>query len=253
MKIYRYKKLLVLLAIALAIIILLFSFTKNRGNISNVFAAEKELPIYSVNRDDKKISLTIDCAWGDEFTLEILDIIDEYDVKVTFFMVAFWVDEYPEQVKEIYKRGHEIGNHSTTHPNMSQLSKEQMIEEYETTGKKIEEITGEKPTLFRPPYGDYNDLSIQTGRELGYYSIQWDVDSLDWKELGVDPVIDKVVKSVTDGSIILCHNNAKYITEYLPPVIQTLQEKGYEFVPVSELIYKDNFEIDNNGRQIYLK
>ena len=253
MKYYRYGSAIKITVIALGLIIIFSNIIKNSNQISEVYSLKKELPIYSVDRKDKKIALTIDCAWGDEFTLDILDVLDEYNVKSTFFLVGFWADDYPHQVKEIYNRGHEIGNHSSTHPNMSQLSKGQMIEELETTGNKIEELINKKPIVFRPPYGDYNDLLIQTARELGYYTIQWDIDSLDWKELGVDPVVDKVVKNVSHGSIILCHNNAKYIKEYLPIILQRLQEKGYEFVPISQLIYKDNFEIDNSGRQIYIK
>ena len=253
MKYYRYRTILKFLIILVSIIILLIIYIKNSGQISEVFASKKELPIYSVDRKDKKIAITIDCAWGDDYTLNILDILDKYNVKATFFLVGFWIDEYPHQVKEIHNRGHEIGNHSSTHPNMSQLSKEEIRGELKTTGIKIQELTNKKPIVFRPPYGDYNDMLIQTARELGYYTIQWDIDSLDWKELGVEPVVDRVVKNVTDGSIILCHNNAKYIREYLPIIIQRLQEKGYEFTPVSQLIYKDNFEIDNSGRQILMK
>ena len=182
-----------------------------------------------------------------------MDTLDKYNVKSTFFLVKFWIDKYPHQVKEIYKRGHDIGNHSATHPNMSQLSKEQMEKEINDTGDKIYEITNKKPFLFRPPYGDYNDTLIQVCRENGYYVIQWDTDSLDWKELGVQAVVDRVVRNVQSGSIVLFHNNAKYIKEYLPLVIERLLEKGYEIVPVSELIYYDSFKMNNDGRQIPIK
>lgn len=126
---------------------------------------------------------------------------------------------------------------------MSALTKEQMIKELMETDKKIKDITGTKATLFRPPFWDYNDLLIQTARELNYNTIQWDIDSLDWKELGVEPVIDIVVNNIKSGSIVLFHNNAKYIKEYLPRVIQRLQEKGFEIVPLSKLIYMDNFRM----------
>ncbi len=224
------------------------------NNMANVvFAPTKELPIYSVDRDDKKIAISFDAAWGDEFTKDILDTLDKYKVKSTFFLVGFWVDKYPDNVKEIVARGHEIGNHSTKHPDMTKLSREQIASELTITDKKIFELTNKKPILFRPPFGAYNDNVIQVARELGYYTIQWDIDSLDWKEFGVEPVVDRVVKNVSSGSIVLFHNNAKYIKEYLPIVIERLQSKGFEIVPISELIYKDNFEMDNNGRQIYLK
>lgn len=228
-------------------------FASNNKSALTAMASTKELPIYSVGRDDQKIAISFDAAWGDEFTPHILDTLDKYNVKSTFFLVGFWVDKYPEQVLEIAKRGHEIGNHSSTHPNMTTLSKEQMIKEINTTDEKIFKLTNIKPNLFRPPFGAYNDSLIQVMRELDYYTIQWDIDSLDWKELGVEPVVDKVVKGVSSGSIVLFHNNAKYIKEYLPIVIERLQSKGFEIVPISELIYKNNFKMDNTGRQIYLK
>ena len=240
--------------IGMLLILLLFSILiinkSNNFDLISVFSSTKELPIYSVERQDKKIAISFDAAYGDEYTLDILDTLDKYKIKSTFFLVKFWIDKYPHQVKEIYNRGHEIGNHSATHPNMSTLSREQIIEEINSTGQAIFELTQEEPILFRPPFGDYNDLLIQTCRELGYYPIQWDIDSLDWKELGVQSVVDTVTRNVESGSIVLFHNNAKYIKEYLPIVIERLLEKGYEIVPVSELIHFDNYIIDNSGRQI---
>jgi len=222
-------------------------------NIIEVFSYKKELPIYSVETDEKKIALTFDAAWGDDYTLGILDILDRYKIKGTFFLVGFWVDKFPDDVKEIHERGHEIGNHSTNHPYMTQISDDEIVKELEVTSDKIEKLTGKRPVLFRPPFGDYNDRVINLCRENGYYVIQWDVDSLDWKELGVQPVVDRVTRNVRNGSIVLFHNNAKYILEYLPIIIERLQNEGYEFVTVSELIYKDNFSIDNTGRQILNK
>ncbi len=243
--IYRIIMVLILLTISILII------NKNKNfNLVNVFAPTKELPIYSVQRNDKKIAISFDAAYGDEYTLDILDTLDKYNVKSTFFLVKFWADKFPHQVAEIHNRGHEIGNHSATHPNMSQLSREQIVEELESTSDVIYELTNEKPFLFRPPFGDYNDRLIQTCREIGYSVIQWDIDSLDWKNLGVQPVVDTVVRNVKSGSIVLFHNNADYISEYLPIVIERLLEKGFEIVPVSDLIYYDNYTIDNSGRQI---
>lgn len=164
-------------------------------------------------------------------------------------MVGFWIDKYPEHVKEIYNRGHDVGNHSTNHPYMTKLTEEQILKELNDTGNKIKKITGEKPNLFRPPFGDYNDRLINICKGNDYYVIQWDVDSLDWKELGVQPVVDRVTRNVKDGSIVLFHNNAKYILEYLPMVIERLQNEGYEIVPISQLIYKEKFHMDNTGRQ----
>lgn len=242
-----------LIVLSIALVFFVYVTVKTTGNIAAVFAPTKELPIYSVEIPEKKIAISFDAAWGNEYTNNILDTLDKYNVKSTFFLVGFWADKYPDDVKEISRRGHDVGNHSTTHPNMSQLSKEKMLEELNTTGKKIEDLIGIKPTLFRPPFGDYNDLLIRTCDEIGYHTIQWDVDSLDWKELGVQPVVDRVVRNVRNGSIVLFHNNAKYIKDFLPLVIEKLQETGYEIVPISELIYKDNFIMDNTGRQIPVK
>lgn len=219
----------------------------------NVFSSTKELPIYSVETKDKKISISFDAAYGDEYTIDILDTLDKYKVKTTFFLVKFWVENFPNRVEEIHKRGHEIGNHSATHPNMSKLSPEQIAEELNSTGDEITKITKEKPILFRPPFGDYNDTVIREAKKNGYYTIQWDIDSIDWKELGTQSVVDRVTRNVKPGSIILFHNNAKYVREYLPLVLERLIADGYEIVPISELIHKEDFKIDNNGKQIPIK
>ncbi len=248
------RKSLILFCCILLMGWILFSYSDILENkIVAVMSKDKVLPIYCVDQDEEKISISFDAAWGDQFSDEILDILDRYQVKTTFFLVGFWVDKYPDMVKKIHERGHEIGNHSTTHPHMTQLSDEQIAEELNQTGEKIEKLIGKKPTLFRPPFGDYNDRVIEVAKANGYYSIQWDVDSLDWKELGVQPVVDRVVRNVKKGSIVLFHNNAKYVSEYLPLVIERLQKEGYEIVPISELIMKDNFYVDHTGMQRRLK
>ncbi|MTI65132.1 MAG: polysaccharide deacetylase family sporulation protein PdaB [Firmicutes bacterium] len=252
MKIILLRRKIVVKFLIIAILILgIFVWTKyDKEDIISVFNNSKELPIYCVHTEKKQVAISFDAAWGDQYSREILDILDKYNIKTTFFLVEFWADKYPEVVKEIHNRGHEIGNHSANHPKMSQLSKEQITKELKETEKTIENIIGEKTILFRPPFGDYNDRLINTCRENGYYVIQWDVDSLDWRELGVQPVVDRVTKNVGNGSIILFHNNAKYVTEYLPIVLKKLKSDGYEIVPISKLIYKDNFYINTNGRQI---
>lgn len=221
--------------------------------VLTVSGANRRLPIYSVQTEEKKIAISFDAAWGDTYTSQILDILDQYNVKTTFFLVGFWVDKYPEKVKEINNRGHEIGNHSSTHPHMSQLSKEQITTELNETGEKIKGITGKSPHLFRPPFGDYNNLLIETAEENGYYTIQWDVDSLDWKEIGCMQVVDRVVRNVKNGSIVLFHNNSEYVLEYLPPILEKLKADGYEIVPIGELIITDNYFMDHTGKQCRIK
>lgn len=152
-------------------------------------------------------------------------------------------------VKRIDEEGHEIGNHSAKHPKMSQLSEERIIEELTITSNKIEKITGKKVNLFRPPYGDYNNRLMKIAKDLGYYVIQWDVDSLDYKDYGRDAIVDRVIGKVKNGSIVLFHNNATYTKDALPIILEKLQKKGFTIVPISDLIYKDNYYIDHTGKQ----
>lgn len=243
------KSLIIAMVIIMIVGIGILSFYDISYKVMEVLASDKKLPIYCVEKEEKKIAISFDAAWGDQYSEGILDILDKYNVKTTFFLVGFWVDKYPDMVKEIHKRGHEIGNHSATHPHMSKLSREQIIEELKSTDEKIKSLTGQEPFLFRPPFGDYDNTLIKTAKECGHYTIQWDVDSLDWKELGVDHVVDRVTRNISNGSIVLFHNNAKYVLEYLPLVIERLQEDGYEIVPISEIIMKDDYYIDHTGRQ----
>ncbi len=212
----------------------------------------RELPIYCVQTEEKKIALSFDAAWGNEDTAKILEILKQNDVHVTFFMTGGWVESYPDDVKAILAAGHDLGNHSENHKNMSQLSDEQKKEELMKVHDKVRELTGYEMFLFRPPYGDYDNAVVKVARDCGYYTIQWDVDSLDWKDYGVDSIIKTVTehKHLGNGSIILCHNGAKYTAQALDTLIKTLKEQGYTFVPVSELIYKDHYHMDHEGRQI---
>ncbi len=209
----------------------------------------RSLPIYSVEREEKKVAISFDCAWGVEYTDKLLDIMAKNDVRCTFFAVEFWVEKYPEYVEKIVAAGHEMGTHSRTHPYMSKLSKEEIQSELTTSKEAIEKRTGQKVTLFRPPYGDYNDLLVDTCKEMGLYPIQWDVDSLDWKNLSATEIAMRVINGAKQGSIILCHNNGLHTAEALPMIFSTLKNRGYEFVPIGELIYEKEYYIDHNGRQ----
>ena len=212
----------------------------------------RQLPIYCVDTAEKKIALTFDAAWGNEDTAQILEILKKHDVRVTFFMTGGWVESYPNDVKAILAAGHDLGNHSENHKNMSQLSDAEKKEELMKVHEKVRTLTGYEMFLFRPPYGDYDNAVVNVAKENGYYTIQWDVDSLDWKDYGVDSIIKTVTqhKHLGNGSIILCHNGAKYTAKALDMLIATLKNEGYTFVPVSELIYKDNYHMDHEGRQI---
>lgn len=212
----------------------------------------RELPIYCVQTDKPQIAISFDAAWGNEDTRRILEILKKNDVKATFFMTGGWVESYPDDVRAIYADGHDLGNHSQNHKNMSQLSDEECKQELLSVHEKVKELTGYEMFLFRPPYGDYDNHVITNARSIGYYSIQWDVDSLDWKDYGTTSIINTVTrhKHLGNGSIILCHNGAKYTAEALDSLIQGLKAQGYTFVPLSELIYRDHYHLDQEGRQI---
>jgi polysaccharide deacetylase family sporulation protein PdaB len=211
---------------------------------------KKELPVYSVERSDNKIALTIDAAWDDDKTPFILETLERYNVKATFFLCGFWVEAYPEQVKAIYDAGHTIGNHSMTHPHMTKLSREEMIAEIEKLDDLIEKITGERTKLFRAPFGEYDDAVILAVRSTGHEPIQWDIDTIDWKpERSSQTILDTVLKKLDGGSIILCHNNGFKIEEYLPTLIETAQANGFEFVRVEDLLLSGETLIDVNGVQ----
>lgn len=238
------------LVLCLALISVAYIRLFNPTAFESAFSpASRPLPVYNVSTEEKKVAISFDAAWGEEKTDEILKILEEHNVKTTFFLVGYWVDKYPERVKQIYDAGHEIGNHSNTHPHMSELSNEQIAQELSTLSKKVEAITGTATTLFRPPYGDYDDQVVLQARKDGYEVIQWNVDSLDWKNLGVDPMNKQVTKEINPGDIILFHNNSQYITQALPTILDYIQSQGYEIVPVSQLVLKGEYWIDHTGCQ----
>lgn len=212
---------------------------------------KRDLPIYCVATNEKKVALSFDAAWGNEDTKTILDILAKHNVKVTFFMTGEWVKKYPDDVKAIAAAGHDLGNHSENHKQMSRLSKEEIADEIMKVHNRVKELTGIEMNLFRPPYGDYNNTVVGTARDCGYYTIQWDVDSLDWKDYGADSIVKKCTqhKKLGNGSIILMHNGAKYTPKALERVIIGLKDQGYELVPISQLIYTGEYTIDHEGRQ----
>ena len=214
-----------------------------------VVASQKVLPIYSVEREDKVISVTFDASWGGDKTMAILDLLDQYNAKATFFLVGIWVDKYPELVQEIANRGHEIGNHSDSHAHFTQISDAQIRQELKDCSDKIEALTGTRPTLFRPPYGDYNSKVITVVRDAGYEAVQWSIDSLDWKNRGVNDLVKRATNNVQKGDIILFHNDSQYIVEALPAILQHYQAQGFTMIPAKDILLSGNTTIDVQGKQ----
>ncbi len=238
----------VIAAAVLAITMSAVHYTGAAAIYNNV--SPKKVPIYSVETDEKAVALTFDAAWGAEKTLGILKTLEEKDARATFFLVSFWAEQYSDTLKTLAASDRiEIGTHSATHPYMSKLSKSQIALELSTSKELIESISGRSIELFRPPYGDYSDALIDTAKEQGLYTVQWDVDSLDWKNLSKEQIASRIVGSCRNGSIVLMHNDGKHTLEALPAVIDGLRAKGFVFKTVGELIYKDNYTIDHTGRQ----
>ncbi|MCB2289596.1 polysaccharide deacetylase family protein [Clostridium sp. CS001] len=245
---YIKKKLMVIFVLLIGILATVSIYS---WNIKGVFLGqERKLPIYCVDTKEKKISISIDVSWGVDRTDEILKVLDKYNVKATFFIVGAWIDQNPDKLKAMYDKGHEIGNHSNRHPIMTTSSKEQIIREISIVDAKIRAITGQGTTLFRCPSGDYNNLVIEAVEATNHYCIQWDVDSIDWKEQGAEIEYNRIIKNTKPGSILLFHNNAKYTPENLSKILEFLTKQDYKFVKVSDLIYKSDYYIDHSGKQI---
>ncbi len=237
------------IVVILAVILLAINF--GSGSSATVFFgySPRKVPIYAVDTEEKRVAITFDSAWGADKTLKILDILKEYNANATFFLVGFWVEDYPDMVRAIKEQGVEIGTHSNTHPDFAKLSKNDMKLELTTSIELIKNITGDDVRLFRAPYGSYNNTIISTAEELNLTTIQWDVDTLDWKGLSGVEICNRVVNKVKNGSIILCHNNSDHILDALPLVLDRLTNMGYKVGSVGDLIMKDNYYVDNLGIQ----
>lgn len=221
--------------------------------LSRASAAGRQLPIYCVQRDQKVCALSFDAAWGNEDTQQLIDILGKYHVKATFFVVGDWAAKYPESVKALHDAGQEVMNHSNTHAHYNALSAQEIEADLEACNEKVQAVTGVKPTLVRCPYGEYDNHVIEAIRASGMEPVQWDVDSLDWKDLSAQEITGRVLKGVRSGSIVLFHNAALHTPEALPGIIQALQQDGYTLLPISQLLlpgtYDKDYTIDHTGRQ----
>ena len=251
MKIFCTKMKTVIGTISLSLVAILLASLVALTNTGTVYFgwAKRLVPIYSVQTTEKKVALTFDAAWGSDKTAKIVSTLQENGVSGTFFLVGFWVEQNANKVKLIDEAGFDIGTHSNTHPKMSTLSSEQVKNELTKSMELITNITGKEVKFFRAPFGDYNDNLITIAGSLGLKTIQWDVDSLDWKGLSAEEILTRIKNSVKNGSIILCHNNSDHILEALPLIISYLKSEGYSMVKISDLVYNDNYIIDNNGLQ----
>ena len=231
------------------LMVMAFSISKSQEVIETV-ASIKKLPIYNVQTDENKVALTMNCAWNADDIDSILQTLEKHNVHITFFMVGDWVDKYADAVKKIADKGHEIGNHSNTHPHVNQLNLEKNIAEIEETAKKIKKITGKATTLYRGPYGEYNDTVIQAAEAQNHYTIQWNIDTLDYSGLTGEEMWSRIENKLEKGSIILMHNGTKHTADSLDSILSKIKQKGFKIVTVSDLIYKENYKINVNGTQM---
>ena len=253
MKFVLLRKATLLKIIATAIgVIALVAVVAVSGSAS-VFVGKtvRRLPIYCVGTEEKSVAISFDAAWGADKTEKILSTLETFDVKANFFVVGFWAEKYPEMLKKLADSGRiEIGTHSNTHPHTPKLTRSQMQLELTNSCNIIESVTGKRPELFRPPFGDYNDSLIDVCDEMKLYPIQWDVDSLDWKGLKAEEMATRVLSQVKSGSIVLMHNDGEHTVEALPLIIEGLKAKGYTIKTIGELIYREGYTVDHTGKQI---
>jgi len=236
--------------VAVLLAVIAIFVTISHPAVVGVAATRRELPIYCVERDNKAVSLTFDAAWGNEDTQQLIDILATYNVRATFFVVGAWAEKFPESVRALSEAGHEVMSHSNNHEHFTQLSSNEIIANITASNEKIAAITGKTPTLFRAPYGEYDDNVIRTIKGMGITTVQWDVDSLDWKDLSAADITKRVTSKVSPGSIVLFHNAALHTPAALPAIIEHLIQNGYSVVPVSELLLPGEHTIDHTGRQM---
>jgi len=247
------KEKMIAYAVSVLTVIMLFgiaNLTVGRETVETATSITAKLPIYNVQTEEKKVAFTMNCAWTADDIDDILETLKSNEVKITFFMVGDWIDKNPEAVKKIHEAGHEIGNHSNTHPHVTKLTYEQNLQEIEKCSQKIEQLTGKKPTLYRAPYGEYNEDTVNASFQNGYYAIQWNKDTLDYQALTGEQMWKRIGENLQNGDIILSHNGTAHTSDSLDMLIKNIKEKGFEIVKVSDLIYKENYEINNNGTQI---
>lgn len=210
------------------------------GEVMSLMPASRGMnpPIFYVKTDQKKVALTFDISWGTKSLKQILPILKEHGVRSTFFLSGPWVKMHPDLAKDIFSEGHEIASHGDEHVNLSQYSREEIEKNIRRAHQDIQSVLGVAARYFRPPNGDYDDVVVSVARELGYETVIWGLDSIDWKNPGEDFIIERIAKKVFPGAIILFHasDSAKQTHLALPAVIKGLRSQGYELLTLSELM-----------------
>lgn len=213
------------------------------------FDRARQLPIYGVATEKKQLAITFNAAWEADDIPTLLAILKQQNVVSTFFLVGQWAEKNPREARLIAEAGHEIGNHSYAHPDMTKLNPAQIEADITKADEVIRQATGVFPKYFRAPSGNYNDTVIELAKKLNHIPIQWNVDSLDWKKPSPDEIATRVLKKADSGSIILFHTAIENTLTALPGIIASLRKQGYSFVTVSDLIYTGDYTVDHQGIQ----
>ncbi len=192
-------------------------------------------PVYRGSGEEKKIALTMNVDRGEEFLPSVLDITDDHEARITFFVSGRFAKNFPDIVKEINDRGHELGNHSYSHPYPSKISKDDSLDEIRRAEEIIYKITGKRSKLFSPPHGERPDSVLRAAEEAGHQTIMWSVDTVDWQRPGPAVITDRVLSKAHNGAIVLMHPTGPTLAA-LPGIIKKLKDDGYELVTVSNLI-----------------
>lgn len=200
-------------------------------------------PIYRGHPEKPMVALTINVAWGNEYLSSILATLKKHNVHATFFLEGRWAKENPDLVKMIDDGGHEIGNHSFSHPDMSTLDSRKIRKELADTNEIIQATIGKTPTLFAPPSGSYRDETISIADSLNMKTIMWTVDTIDWRNPPVSTLLQRVLKQIHNGAIILAHPTES-TSLALDQLLSKIMEKGYKIGTVSNLL--DEKRIINN-------
>lgn len=224
------------LAIAsLIIIIVIFLCIINDNEILQVSNLSGENPIYRGNESISQVAFACNVVWGTEYIPSMLNIFREHDIKITFFIGGEWARDNPELLRRIVEEGHELGNHGFSHKHHNSLSLEENIKEIKDTEDIIKSITGVSTCLFAPPYGEFNKTTLRAASSVGYKTIMWSIDTIDWRGDGIDPIINRVLKNPHNGAFILMHPTDHTVAA-LPTIIKGLKKEGYKIGTISELL-----------------
>ena len=231
---FKRKTLAQLLIISFTIVLLLIL---NSTEAITVLNPMDKQAIYKGNENNPIIAFECNVVWGTEHVGPMLDIFKEHDIRITFFIGGEWAKDNPDLLKRMIAEGHELGNHGYGHKHHNQLNLEQNRKEIVDTEKEIESNTGIKTTLFAPPYGEFNETTLKAADSLGYQTIMWSIDTIDWRRDGIDKIIARVMKNPHNGALVLMHPTPDTVTA-LPIIIEKLQALDYSIGTVTDALNK---------------